>query len=113
MSSYREQLEDYIASLFDIAPYKDKLLTLVEDALNEAAQEEYEIGVEDGREKAEDAAKKEEDSARKFFARRVESLKDRYIYLKLGGEWDKYNYDSPDDYLAGFEDAMKTLGVKP
>jgi hypothetical protein len=40
-------------------------------------------------------------------------LKARYGYLKYGGEWDKHHYDSPDDYLAGFEDAMKTLGVKP
>lgn len=42
-----------------------------------------------------------------------ESLKDRYIYLKLGGEWDLLTTDARNVYLAGFEDAMKTLGVKP
>lgn len=43
----------------------------------------------------------------------VEPLKDRYIYLKLGGEWDLLTTDARNVYLAGFEDAMKTLGVKP
>lgn len=42
-----------------------------------------------------------------------EALKDRYIYLKLGGEWDLLTTDARNVYLAGFEDAMKTLGVKP
>lgn len=41
----------------------------------------------------------------------VEALKERYNYLRLGGSWDKQR--QADDYLAGFEDAMKTLGVKP
>lgn len=42
-----------------------------------------------------------------------EALKDRYIYLKLGGEWDLLTTEARNVYLAGFEDAMKTLGVKP
>jgi hypothetical protein len=42
-----------------------------------------------------------------------EALKDRYIYLKRGGEWDLLTTDARNVYLAGFEDAMKTLGVKP
>lgn len=41
------------------------------------------------------------------------SLRERYIYLKLGGMWLKYGMTDADPYLAGFEDAMKTLGVKP
>lgn len=42
-----------------------------------------------------------------------EALKDRYTYLKLGGEWDLLTTDARNVYLAGFEDAMKTLGVEP
>lgn len=41
------------------------------------------------------------------------ALRARYIYLKLGGEWDLLTTDARNVYLAGFEDAMKTLGVKP
>lgn len=42
-----------------------------------------------------------------------ETLKERYVYLKLGGSWDMLTTDARETYLAGFEDAMKTLGVKP
>ena len=42
----------------------------------------------------------------------VIELKARHAYLKAGGEWHKYNYE-PDGHLAGFEDAMETLGLKP
>lgn len=41
------------------------------------------------------------------------SLRERYIYLKLGGSWDMLTTGARETYLAGFEDAMKTLGVKP
>lgn len=37
----------------------------------------------------------------------------RYEYLKIGGKWQVDAQHSTRDYLAGFEDAMKTLGVKP
>lgn len=41
-------------------------------------------------------------------------LRNRYHYLKLGGTWDRVPLsDNGEQYLAGFEDAMKTLGVKP
>lgn len=40
-----------------------------------------------------------------------EDLRKRYHYLRLGGRWD-CEHDA-EGYLAGFEDAMKTLGVKP
>lgn len=44
----------------------------------------------------------------------IEGLKARYAYLKLGGAWDRVPLsDNGEQYLAGFEDAMKTLGVKP
>lgn len=43
----------------------------------------------------------------------VEALKERYNYLLLGGKWQRRVVDCEDAYLAGFEDAMKTLGVKP
>ena len=45
-----------------------------------------------------------------------EDLRKRYAYLKLGGSWqvDCDRDDQPaGSYLAGFEDAMKTLGVTP
>lgn len=42
-----------------------------------------------------------------------EALKERYVYLKLGGSWDMLTTDARETYLAGFEDAMKTLGVRP
>lgn len=43
----------------------------------------------------------------------VGALKERYNYLKLGGSWDMLTTAARETYLAGFEDAMKTLGVKP
>jgi hypothetical protein len=43
----------------------------------------------------------------------VEALKTRYHYLKHGGEWDVPDVSEPDQYAAGFLDAMKTLGVMP
>ena len=39
-------------------------------------------------------------------------LRKRHEYLKLGGAWHKVS-DQEDSYLAGFEDAMKVLGVTP
>ena len=33
--------------------------------------------------------------------------------LGSGGSWDMLTTDARETYLAGFEDAMKTLGVKP
>lgn len=43
----------------------------------------------------------------------AKALRDRFNYLKLGGSWDMLTTDARETYLAGFEDAMKTLGVKP
>lgn len=43
----------------------------------------------------------------------VTELKARYQYLRLGGSWDMLTTEARAVYIAGFEDAMKTLGVKP
>lgn len=43
----------------------------------------------------------------------VTELKARLQYLRLGGSWDMLTTESRATYIAGFEDAMKTLGVKP
>ena len=41
-------------------------------------------------------------------------LKTRYEYLKHGGEWQRQvDHATQDRYVAGFEDAMKVLGVLP
>lgn len=39
----------------------------------------------------------------------LSTLKERYNYLLKGGMWDRS--EEEDKYLAGFRDAMKTLGV--
>lgn len=39
----------------------------------------------------------------------LSTLKERYNYLAKGGMWDRS--EAEDKYLAGFMDAMKTLGV--
>lgn len=41
------------------------------------------------------------------------ALRARFEYLRLGGSWDMLTTESRATYIAGFEDAMKTLGVKP
>jgi len=45
----------------------------------------------------------------------VIDLKARYLYLRLGGSWqvDSAHESTTGIYLAGFEDAMRTLEVKP
>lgn len=42
-------------------------------------------------------------------------LRTRYEYLRLGGDWQTYLKSAADRelYLAGFEDAMRVLGVTP
>ena len=40
-------------------------------------------------------------------------LKARYAYLKHGGSWDLQTNIEENKYLAGFLDAMKTLGCQP
>lgn len=43
------------------------------------------------------------------------ALRERYEYLRKGGEWQTYLKSQVDRelYLAGYEDAMRQLGVKP
>ena len=94
----QEALEDYIAREFGEVQAM-RLNELIDAALDEAAQVEY------------DAAIREMDEDLEVGVGAQKSLKDRYNYLKLGGKWDRL--ESADDYLAGFEDAMKTLGVDP
>lgn len=43
----------------------------------------------------------------------ADALKARYEYLRLGGSWDMLTTKARATYIAGFEDAMKTLGVEP
>jgi hypothetical protein len=43
----------------------------------------------------------------------ADELRTRYAYLKSGGSWAAGGDTTSPNYLAGFEDAMKTLGVKP
>ena len=49
--------------------------------------------------------------------KKVVELQARHAYLKQGGEWDLIDYGhkttKSENYLSGFEDAMKTLGVVP
>lgn len=42
-------------------------------------------------------------------------LRERYAYLRAGGEWQTYlkSVADRDLYLAGFEDAMRAMGVTP
>lgn len=96
----QEALEDYIAREFGEVQAQ-RLNELVEAALDEAAQAEY------------DAAIKDMDSDLEVGIGAQKSLRERFNYLKLGGSWLKYGTTDADLYLAGFEDAMKTLGVKP
>lgn len=45
----------------------------------------------------------------------LEVLRERLNYLRLGGSWqvDSAHESTTGIYLAGFEDAMRTLEVKP
>ena len=43
----------------------------------------------------------------------LEAIQARYEYLRLGGQWHRRTVDTEDAYLAGFEDAMKVLGLLP
>ena len=81
------------------------------DALFEATLEEaYDEGYDDGTSEAHEEHKKDP-------VPQADELRARYHYLKYGGEWDLIDYGhattKAENYIAGFEDAMRILGVKP
>jgi hypothetical protein len=77
----------------------------LDDALNDALQEAEECGYDNGYDNG------YEDVPGKDCDHDTEALKGRYEYLCAGGTWQLEG--QPNPYLAGFLDAMKTLGVTP
>lgn len=98
--SKQEALDEYIEREFGEVQAM-KLRELVEAALDEAAQAEY------------DAAIREMDEDLEVGTGAQKSLRERFAYLKAGGSWLKFGTYDTDLYLSGFEDAMKAVGVKP
>ena len=78
----------------------------IEDLAREA-QAAYDSGYDDGT--AEAWAEYKSDPSKPF----KDDLRARYDYLKHGGEWQRAEVNEPEQYLAGFLDAMTLLGVKP
>ncbi len=72
----------------------------------------YDDGFDDGC--AESAEMLDKD---KLDSQLADELKRRYEYLKRGGRWqidpDIGDYEHAEDYVRGFLDAMRVLGVKP
>ena len=93
--SKRDKYESILSGVYPV-PNQD-----LDDAFEDVVEESYERGYEDGY--------KERGGEPSTFD--FSELRGRYEYLRAGGEWDRD--EQPNAYLAGFEDAMKTLGVKP
>lgn len=96
--SKREVYEEYLSGVY---PVSNQAL---DDALEEALEEANACGFDAAVSEIADGS---------FEHPRLKDLRERFHYLKLGGEWDLLTTDARNVYLAGFEDAMKTLGVKP
>lgn len=103
--SRRSEYESLLLGVYPV--FNNELETALEGALEEA----YDEGV---------AEAHEEYLANGLSEKSVKEIQARYEYLKHGGEWQRdlvpvaVNRDNKaENYLAGFLDAMNTIGVKP
>jgi hypothetical protein len=101
----RNELEKRLLTLDD----GDELVSLLTDAIYDAEEsgegKGYNLGVKDSYKEGEMSQKS------------TDKLQTRYEYLKHGGRWqvdqEIGDYEHAEDYLRGFLDAMRTIGVKP
>lgn len=103
--SKREQFEELLSG------YVPFVSASLDDAFEAAIEEAYDEGYDDGTREANDLRESDRVGALS------NELKARYYYLKHGGEWQLLNYGHAttptENYVSGFEDAMRILGVKP